>query len=290
MTSDLEMHVLAVFGLVVNLVARFIGAIVSFDMYTKTKEKRHFLQLIGWFFLFVSGLLPFGITLTQDLSVVSLIRISDVITLNIGLYLLITGLSLYFVTYPRNLVGGGLGIIIIVPILVFILLDVVIAINVSVFFQFVIILIFLALVYSNRKEIKIILQYSYGLIVLLTTFLVGYIIAYVYVITRVPNYSYGLYMSTDVIGIMAYYSAVAMVTLLGLMVFLHLEQGIFFKKKNILTDDYSHKIGNILQIIMGAGTTIKELSDSNEVNTTTDLILERSEEAGELIKKIREMD
>jgi hypothetical protein len=74
------------------------------------------------------------------------------------------------------------------------------------------------------------------------------------------------------------------------MLFLHLEQGIYFKKKNLLTDDYSHKIGNILQIIMGAGTTIKAESDSSEINTATDLILERTNEAGELIKKIREMD
>jgi hypothetical protein len=96
-------------------------------------------------------------------------------------------------------------------------------------------------------------------------------------------------MSTDIIAIIAYYASVAIVTLLGLMVFLHLEQGIFLKKKNLLTDDYSHKIGNILQIIMGAGSTIKAYSESKEVNIATDLILERSEEAGELIKKIRKM-
>jgi len=96
-------------------------------------------------------------------------------------------------------------------------------------------------------------------------------------------------MSSNVIAIMAYYASVAIVTLLGLMLFSHLEQGIYLKKKNLLKDDYSHKIGNILQIIMGAGTTIKRLSDSSEINTTTDLILERSEEAGDFIKKIREM-
>jgi hypothetical protein len=73
------------------------------------------------------------------------------------------------------------------------------------------------------------------------------------------------------------------------MVFLHLEQGIFLKKQNLLKDDYSHKIGNILQIIVGAGTTIKAFSDSAEVKSSTDLILQRSEEAGELIKRIREM-
>jgi hypothetical protein len=286
----LEIHIVAVFGLLVNLIARIIGGIVSFDMYSKTKESRYFLQLLGWIFLFIAGLLPFGITLTEDISIVRLIRVLDGISLNFGLFLLITGLSLYFITYPRNLVGGMLITIIIVPILVFIFFDVIIAINILVFIQFVIIMVFLALVYSNRKEIKVILQYSYGMIILLTIFLVGYVIVYVYVITRVPNYNYGLYLSTDVAALMAYYAAVAMVTLLGLMLFLHLEQGIYFKKKNLLTDDYSHKIGNILQIIMGAGTTIKAESDSSEINTATDLILERTNEAGELIKKIREMD
>ncbi|MFX1506611.1 MAG: hypothetical protein ACFFDC_10960 [Promethearchaeota archaeon] len=286
----MEIHIVAVFGLLVNLIARLIGGIVSFDMYTKTKESRHFLQLLGWIFLFIAGLLPFGITSTQDISVARLIRVLDGISLNIGLFLLITGLLLYFITYPRNLVGSVLVTITIVPILAFIFLEAIIAINISVFIQFGIIMIFLAIVYANRKEIKVILQYSYGLIILLTFFLMGYVIVYIYVITRVPSHNYGLYLSTDVLSVMAYYASVAMVTLLGLLVFLHLEQGIYFKKKNLLTDDYSHKIGNILQIIMGAGTTIKAESDSSEINTSTDLILEKTKEAGELIKKIREMD
>ncbi len=289
MNFALEMHALVTFGLIVNLIARFIGIIVSFDMYSKTKENRHFLQLLGWIFLLVSVFLPFGISLTQDLFIINLLRILNVITLNIGLFLLITGLSIYFIEYPRNMVISSLVVIILAPIIAFILLDILIAINISIIFQFLIIMVFLTLVYSNRKEIKNILQYSYGLIVILMVFLVGYVVVNVYIITRVPDYNYGLYMSTDVIAIIAYYSSVAMVTLLGLMVFLHLEQGIYIKKKNLLTDDYSHKIGNILQIIMGAGTTIKILSDSSEVNTTTDLILEKTEEAGELIKRIREM-
>ncbi len=283
------MHILVIFGLIFNFISRFIGAIVTLDMFSKSKERRHFLQLLGWIFLLNSAISPFGTTLTQDLFISNLFLITNVVSLNIGLFLLITGLSMYFITYPRNIVVGMLIIIIIIPIFVFILLDVLIAINISVFFQFLIILIFLTIVYSNRKEIKNILQYSYGLIVLLMIFLTSYVIVNVYIITSVSDYTYGLYMSTDIIAIIAYYASVAMVTLLGLMVFLHLEQGIFLKKKNLLTDDYSHKIGNILQIIMGAGSTIKAYSESKEVNVATDLILERSEEAGELIKKIRKM-
>ena len=286
----MEIHIVAVFGLIVNLIARSIGGIVSFDMYSKTKESRHFIQLLGWVFLFIAGLLPFGITLTEDLPVIRLIRVLDGITLNIGLFLLITGLLLYFISYPKNLVGTVLVSIIILPLLAFLFLDVILAITISVFIQFVIITIFLARVYVNRKEIKVILQYSYGLIILLMLFLVSYVIVYIYVIIRVPDYNYGLYLSTDVVAVIAYYAAVTMVTILGLMVFLHLEQGIYFMKKNLLKDDYSHKIGNILQIIMGAGTTIKAESDSSEINSATDLILERTSEAGELIKKIREMD
>lgn len=283
------MHVLVVFGLIFNIISRLIGAIVSFDMYSKTKENRHFLQFTGWMFLLISGISPFGMTLTQDLFITNLFRILTAVCLNIGLFLLITGLSMYFTKYPRNAVISALLIIIAVPLFVFILLDVFIAISISVFFQFLIIMIFLSLVYSNRKEIKNILQYSYGLIVLLMIFLIVYVIVHVSVMANIPDYNYELYLTTDVIAIIAYYSSVAMVTLLGLMLFLHLEQGIYLKKKNLLTDEYSHKIGNILQIIVGAGAAIKAVSDSNEVNESTDLILDRSEEAGELIKKIREM-
>ncbi|MHA2344832.1 MAG: hypothetical protein ACXADW_23515, partial [Candidatus Hodarchaeales archaeon] len=237
------MHPLVIFGLTINIISRFIGGIVSFDMYSKTKDNRHYLQLLGWIFLLISGFLPFGINLTQDLLIVDILRILNVVCLNIGLYLLITGLSIYFIHYPKNIIVGALIMIIGIPIFGYMLLDVFIAINISVFFQFLIIMIFLSLVYSNRKEIKIILQYSYGLILLLTIFLIGYVLVYVFILTSVPDYNYGLYMSTESTAIIAYYTSVVAVTLLGLMVFLHLEQGIFLKKQNLLKDDYSHKIG-----------------------------------------------
>ena len=54
------MHTLVVFGLIINIISRFIGAIVSYDMFSKTKDKRHLLQVIGWIFLLISGFLPFG--------------------------------------------------------------------------------------------------------------------------------------------------------------------------------------------------------------------------------------
>lgn len=287
MKFDVEMHVLVVFGLIINIISRLIGAIVSLDMYYKTKDYRHFLQLVGWIFLLIAAFSPFGISLAQDLFIANLFLITNVVCLNIGLYLLQTGLSMYFTTYLRNIAGRALLMIIFVPMIVFILFDISIAVNISGILQFAIIMIFITIVYSNRKEIKTLLQYSYGMIVLLMIFLIVYVI--VYVITRILRYDYGLYMSTDIIAIMAYYSSVAMVTILGLMLFLHLEQGIYLKRKNILRDDYSHKIGNILQIIMGAGSAIIASSDPSEVNATTDLILEKTEEAGELIKKIREM-
>ncbi len=283
------MHDLVVFGLIINIISRFIGTIVSSDMYYKTKDNRHSLQLIGWAFLLISGFVPFGIIFTQDLSIVDILRILNVIFLNIGLFLLITGLSMYFRRYPEHILITALLVIITAPLIVFLLFDVSIAINLSIFFQFLIIIIFLFQVYSNRREIEIMVQYSYGLILLLTIFLIGYVVVNIFIVPRVPDYSYGLYMSTDSTAIIAYYSSVAAVTLLGLMVFLHLEQGIYLKTQNILKDDYSHKIGNILQIIVGAGTTIKAFSNSDEVNESTDLILARTEEAGELIKRIREM-
>jgi hypothetical protein len=119
-------------------------------------------------------------------------------------------------------------------------------------------------------------------------FLIGYILILSYL--RLNGYDYGLYMSDDVYAIMANYGGIAMVTLLGIMVFLHLEQGIYHKQRNILKDDYSHKIGNILQIIMGAGSIISDESLSKEgTNDKANLILKKANEAGELIKQIRKM-
>jgi hypothetical protein len=285
----MEMHNLVIFGLVVNIIIRFVGAIVSLDMYSKTRDSRHFLQTIGWVFLFISGFFPFGITFTHELFVANLFLVSTVVGLNIGLYLLLTGLAIYFSLFLRKIIVASLLAIIIIPVSLFILTDAQTAINISVLFQFLTITVFLTLAYSSRNEIKTLLQYSYSLLVLLIVGLIVFLLVHFYIITSVPDYSYGLYMSTDSVAIMAFYSAAAAISLLGLMLFLHLEQGIYLKTKDILKDDYSHKIGNILQIVVGATTSIKGQSESNEIQTTADLILERSEEAGELITKIREM-
>jgi hypothetical protein len=257
-------------------------------MYYKTKEKRHFLQFAGWLFLIISGLTPFGLILTLDIFLINSIRLLNVVCLNIGLFLLTTGLTMYFRPYARNTIIGSLVIIIIVPLLIS-LIDVSIAVNISVIIEFLLIAVFIIGVNFNRKKIKDLLKYSYELIILLTVLLIAFVVVYVFVIIRAPEYHHGLYMSTDVIAIIAYYSAVATVTLLGLMVFSHIEQTIYLKKKDQLKDDYSHKIGNILQVIMGAGTANKSITNQHEADENTDLILEKTEEAGELLKKIRDM-
>jgi hypothetical protein len=265
-----------------------VGAIVAFDMYSKTKDIRHFLQLSGWVLLFISAFLPLFITITEDLFVANFFLVANLVFLNLGLYLLITGLSIYFTSYNRNLLLLVIGIILFVPFVLFFLLDFSIAITTSVIFQFVIIIIFLYVFYSNRREIREFLKYSYGLIVVLMVFLVGYIVILAFL--RLNGYDYGLYLSSDIYAIMANYGGIASVTLLGIIVFLHLEQGIYHKQSNILKDDYSHKIGNILQIIMGAGSLIGDDSLSKEETADkTNLILKKANEAGELIKQIRKM-
>jgi hypothetical protein len=282
------MHVLVVFGLLINIITRLVGAIVAFDMYSKTKDVRHFLQLSGWILLFISAFLPYFITLTEDLFVANFFLVANLVFLNLGLYLLITGLSIYFASYNRDLLVLVLCTILFIPFLLFFLLDFSAAISISVIFQFVIIIIFLYVFHSNRREIRDFLQYSYGLIVVLMVFLIVYIIILAYL--RLNGYDYGLYLSNDVYAIIANYGGIAMVTLLGIIVFLHLEQGIYHKQSNILKDDYSHKIGNILQIIMGAGSIINDESLSKEDTTSkADLILKKANEAGELIKQIRNM-
>ncbi|OLS26418.1 MAG: hypothetical protein HeimC3_09680 [Candidatus Heimdallarchaeota archaeon LC_3] len=97
-------------------------------------------------------------------------------------------------------------------------------------------------------------------------------------------------MNNDVVAIWANYGIIALLTMLGIMVFLHLEQGIYHKQHNILKDDYSHKIGNILQIIMGAGSLITDsFLNKEDISDKAQLIVKKADEAGELIKEIRKM-
>ena len=99
----MEMHVLVVFGLLINILTRLIGAIVALDLYSKTRDVRHFLQLSGWSLLVVSSIFPYIVILTDDLFLINFFLISNLVFLDLGLYLLITGLSLYFTHYRRGL-------------------------------------------------------------------------------------------------------------------------------------------------------------------------------------------
>jgi len=85
-------------------------------------------------------------------------------------------------------------------------------------------------------------------------------------------------------------SPASLVTLIGVIIFLYLEQGILVEQKKRLKDDYSHRIGNLLQMITMAGSSIKSHSEDKKlINSRSDLIIEKVSEAGELVNEIRNM-
>ena len=117
-----------------------------------------------------------------------------------------------------------------------------------------------------------------------------YIISLFILILTVEDYSYGLYYSTNILVIISNCTVGIFFTILIIVLFIHLERGIASKDKYHLTDKYSHNIGNTLQIIVSVASIIEmrgTLDDSEMHNLH--LIQEKWNEAGELLKEIREL-
>lgn len=287
----MEMHILVIFGLIIYIICRFVGVVISIDMYYKSRNNRHFMQLAGWIALLFSASIPFGLSFTQSFFIADFIYIISGILLNIGLYLLLSGFSLYFRKFNRNRIIIFIFVALIIPILTLIFFDLNIAGSISTVFQIAIIINFLTSIYTNLNDFKKLLQYSYALIVILLISIFIYFISTIVVSTlmRSHGHYYGIYISNDIIPIITNFSSASMLTLVGIILFLHLEHGINLQQNFLLKDDYSHKIGNILQVIMGAGTNLSRESDPEKIKTNSDIILRKSEEAGELVKEIRKI-
>ncbi|MHA1912236.1 MAG: hypothetical protein ACTSYA_11120, partial [Candidatus Kariarchaeaceae archaeon] len=78
------------------------------------------------------------------------------------------------------------------------------------------------------------------------------------------------------------------ITILIIIFFIHLEHNISIRKSAILKDRYSHDLGNIIQIILGA-TEIMSIPEETQSEEELLIIKEKCIEAAEHIKNIRKL-
>ena len=106
------------------------------------------------------------------------------------------------------------------------------------------------------------------------------------------SFSYGLYESTNELAIMINYILGIGVAIFAAINMFAIEYGIITTQKFILKDNYSHDLGNMIQVVMGCTYVIRHfqtISNESEVVTMLDKIEDISLKAGKLIGEVRKL-
>ncbi|MHA1227375.1 MAG: hypothetical protein ACTSPV_11585 [Candidatus Hodarchaeales archaeon] len=277
------MSEIVLFGTFTLALTRGIGVLVSLDFLLRRKslsEKKFYLFLIGWSSWFISSLFSFVYLLVDQGSLLAKISVisHDIFVLLGSLYLILAVLS-YFMTVNTYTVLTGTLIIVIVPIVLTITLDPIIA-------NLFLLLIFSILLFSlinnfrlHKEELSFLVSRSITWLYLTTT------VAFLYIclLTFLTLTKEGSDLATiDDPLLFSLYAFISLtVTLLVLVLSIHLEYSLNYIQSFRLKDQYSHNLGNILQMILNSAET-KDL-------LMQDLIIEKCEEAKFLINEIREL-
>lgn len=105
------------------------------------------------------------------------------------------------------------------------------------------------------------------------------------------GYSYGLYDVSDEFIIFLNYIPPISATFMIIIFLIHIDYSNSTILKNKLKDQYSHDLGNILQVVLGIGDLLKlkeavEESERENLN----LLKMKSKEASKLINEIRKLE
>jgi len=104
----------------------------------------------------------------------------------------------------------------------------------------------------------------------------------------IPDYTYGLYQTDDLIPIFIFYGYGITTFLLMFALLIHLENSVNLNKKNLIKDTYSHDIGNILQAILSSIQIIDEFPDKDPFQIL-EIAQKKCIDASKLIKEIRNL-
>jgi signal transduction histidine kinase len=162
------------------------------------------------------------------------------------------------------------------------------AIALSVYSLFAFYLSLIIILFAKRVKIRELFGKSTKFIFITQVFIISFIP--IAILSFLNNESYGFYNSTNNFLVMLNYFSGIGFTLSIIVIFIHLEYSINLRQKNQLKDNYSHDLGNIIQIINGAIFILESQSNLNEKNKANlEIVQKNSNKASELIKMIRNL-
>ncbi len=110
------------------------------------------------------------------------------------------------------------------------------------------------------------------------------------IVINLQGYRYGLYNADEPVLIMLNYVPVILSSICLIILFVHLEYTTSSRKQLELKDNYSHDLGNILQVISSAFELIEMKGRSeSETSELGELLKDKLNEAAKQIREIREL-
>jgi hypothetical protein len=275
------------FSLIILTVLRILGLGVTFDYYLDFREKKYIKLIIGWILWIISGFVPLTLDFLS-INIVGYFLFLNVMFALIGGFLIFIWIFSNFFYISEKTFWFLLLILIISPITIFIFTNAEFAVANTGRILFLLYLLFILLTILKTKDIKRIIKHKITYFYITTIFVLFFIPISLLALWR--NYNYGLYQVSDEFLISLNYLNGIAFTIMILVMFINLEQGIILTLKEQLKDKYSHDLGNMLQIIYSASYIIEinkdlQIGDKKRIY----IIHENCTTISNLIKQVRNL-
>jgi hypothetical protein len=268
---------------------RFTGVFISLDFLLRKGKKfqrKFYLFTLGWFCWIIGSILSLISLLSENTAIkIELIVLHDIVIL-LGAFYMILAMISYFRYIPKTEVFLGTSFGSILPLLILDISDYYIA-------ELVIIILYVGLFiylifnsWTERHNLRLYINNSVKWFHF--TILLSFFYAIFLIFMAFNGEITGLSILDDPI-LLTNYSLLSMaITLLVLVLTTHLEYSLNNIQKYKMKDNYSHKLGNILQMILNSAEVNNSIQ-TKEDSSLNELIINKCHEARFLITEIREL-
>lgn len=282
------MNDLVLLSLIIIIFVRVIGLGIAIDFLNATKVEKFKFLTLGWLFWILGALAPIFSSLVENIYLKEVLLVLNAFLATLGTIFILWGFFKYFMTVSFKKMVSLIIIFIIIVVLFFLITDYTVVITFCALFMNLILISTYVIPPIKKKSFKkfmgrSIIWYYASVLMLSLFFPVSILIA-------LQGEGYGLYSADDPVLIMFNYIPIIATSILFIILLVHLEYTTSSRKQLELKDNYSHDLGNILQVISSAFELI-EMKGRTESETSElgKLLKDKLNEAAKQIRDIREL-
>ncbi len=275
-------------SLIILFFIRVIGLGISIDFLNVTKAEKFKFLALGWFFWMLGVVTPILSNLVENIFLKEILLVLNAFLAALGTIFVLWGFFKYFMTVSFKKMVILIFIFFISTVLLFLITDYVVTIAFCALFMNLLFFSTFVIPPIKKKSFKkfmgrSIIWYYASVLILSIFFPVSIIIA-------LQGYRYGLYNADDPVLITFNYLPIMITSILFIILLVHLEYTTSSRQQLELKDNYSHDLGNILQVISSAFELIEMKGRSeSETSELGELLKDKLNEAAKQIREIREL-